>query len=74
MTKTIKAKELPECDLRDCRVSDVGVDQFAECLMEGPNACQHALPFGYCFLCKHPQVNAMLEKSRAAGQSAAALV
>lgn len=72
MTKTTTAKVLPECDLRDCRIADIGVDQFAECLMEGPNVCEHALPFGYCFLCKHPRVNEMLEKSRTEGQSAAA--
>jgi len=73
MTKATKAKVLPECDLKNCRVSDVGIEQFAECLMEGPNTCQHALPFGYCFLCKHPQVNALLEKSREAQQVAAEL-
>ncbi|MFZ5877943.1 MAG: hypothetical protein ACOY0R_01105 [Chloroflexota bacterium] len=73
MTKTTTAKVLPECDLQNCRIADIGIDQFAECQMEGPSVCKHALPFGYCFLCKHPQVTAMLEKSRAAGRSAAAL-
>jgi len=59
-------KKLPECELKDCRVSSVGVDNFAECLMEGPNECPHALAFGYCFLCQHPRVNEMLEHSKQA--------
>jgi len=68
MTKQIaKVKSLPECDLRDCRVASVGIDdQFAECLMEGPNDCEYALAFGYCFLCKHPRVNEMLLHSKQA--------
>ncbi len=63
--QSAKTQQLPECDLKDCRVSSVGIDdQFAECLMEGPNSCEHSLAFGYCFLCKHPRVNEMLARSK----------
>jgi hypothetical protein len=72
MTKqTVKAKKLPECELENCRVLPVGIDQYAECLMEGPNTCPHALPFGYCFLCKHPSLDVILENTRKSQQVAA---
>jgi hypothetical protein len=49
-----------------CQVRPVGVDHFAECPQPGPQPCAHAMPFGYCFLCTHPQVDEMLENSRQA--------
>ncbi len=48
----------------DCHVVNIGLDGFAECLDVGPKACPYALPFGYAFLCQHPQLAAMLEKTR----------
>ncbi len=52
--------------LEDCQVVDIGIDGFAECLQTGPNTCKYALPFGYCFLCRHPRVSVAIEKARAA--------
>ncbi|HUH95779.1 MAG TPA: hypothetical protein VLZ89_00365 [Anaerolineales bacterium] len=49
---------------KDCCVCDVGLTGFAECQMAGPNPCPYALPFGYGFLCRHPQLDALIEKSR----------
>ena len=48
----------------ECRVIDVGIERFAECLCEGPNTCEYALPFGYAFLCQHPRLNEILENTK----------
>jgi hypothetical protein len=52
--------------VRNCRVVDIGVEKFGECLKDGPRNCAYALPFGYCFLCGHPRVGEMIEKTRQA--------
>ena len=44
----------------NCRVKDIGLDGFAECLDVGPKACPYALPFGYAFLCQHPRLATIL--------------
>jgi len=51
-----KQVETSTADIDDCRVREVGVQEYAECLCEGPNTCEYALPFGYAFLCRHPQL------------------
>ncbi len=60
-TSTKKSSSMPKC-----QVHEVGVDHFAECPQQGPQPCSHALPFGYCFLCTHPQVDEMIENTRKA--------
>lgn len=57
-----KAKLVEE--LKNCRVVDIGIDNFGECLQEGPSTCAYALPFGYCFLCGHPQVEEIIENTK----------
>jgi len=57
-------KSKPSLNTKDCCVSDIGVDGFAECQMFGPNLCPYAMPFGYGFLCQHPQVDQLVEKSK----------
>lgn len=52
--------------IEDCRVVEVGLGNFAECAQWGPVNCDHALPFGYCFLCMHPRVNEIIENSKKA--------
>ncbi len=47
-----------------CQVMEIGVDHFAECPQQGPQPCSHAMPFGYCFLCTHPQVDEMIANTR----------
>ncbi len=65
MTKIKTNKETrPLPDMENCRVADIGISGFAECQMSGPNLCQYALPFGYCFLCKHPRLDEILAKSK----------
>ena len=39
-------KSKPSLDTKDCCVSDIGVDGFAECQMFGPNLCPYAMPGG----------------------------
>ena len=56
---TTKSNSIPKCE-----VHEVGVDHFAECPERGPQPCSHAMPFGYCFLCTHPNVNEMVENTR----------
>lgn len=58
-TKTVRG-------IKDCRVVEVGVEKFAECLQQGPVTCSYALPFGYCFLCQHPRVDEMIENTKKA--------
>ncbi len=53
-----------------CKVTEIGVDHFAECPQQGPQPCSHAMPFGYCFLCTHPQVDEMIENTRKAAMTA----
>jgi len=50
--------------IENCQVVDIGIGNFAECLQAGPATCSHALPFGYCFLCMHPQVNDIIENTK----------
>jgi len=56
-TKSLRGTE-------NCRVVDIGVGNFGECLKAGPATCSHALPFGYCFLCMHPRVDEIIENTK----------
>jgi hypothetical protein len=38
-----------------CHTIELGLQGFRECPQVGPNACKYAVPFGYAFLCCHPQ-------------------
>jgi ribosomal protein S16 len=49
--------------IQNCRVAEIGVDKYAECLKQGPATCSYALPFGYCFLCSHPRLNEIIENT-----------
>jgi hypothetical protein len=67
MTKAnVKVKPSSLHGIENCRVYDIGITQFAECLQKGPNTCTYALPFGYCFLCKHPRLDEIIENTRKA--------
>ena len=68
MTKPNVITEIkPLGGLENCRVVDIGVEKFAECLQQGPCPCSYALPFGSCFLCNHPRVNEIIENSKKSG-------
>ena len=65
MTKTTgnqKTGTMP--DIVDCRAIDIGIAQLGECLRTGPNPCSFAMPFGYCFLCKHPRLDEIIENTK----------
>ena len=49
--------------IEKCRVVEVGVEHFGECLQQGHQPCSYAMPFGYCFLCTHPQVDQIIENT-----------
>jgi hypothetical protein len=55
--------------LQNCRVVEIGVAGFAECVQQGPAPCSHALPFGYCFLCNHPRLDEIIENTKKAQQA-----
>ena len=65
MTKeSVKTKSKSMRGIENCRVVDIGIGSFAECLKAGPATCSHALPFGYCFLCLHPRVDEIIENTK----------
>ena len=67
MTKqSLKTKTRSLPSIENCRVVEIGVEKFAECLQQGPNTCFHALPFGYCFLCQHPRLDEIIENTKKA--------
>lgn len=55
--------------LENCRVVEIGIADFAECVQQGPTPCSHALPFGYCFLCNHPRLDEIIENTKRAHQA-----
>ena len=59
---TVKTKSLR--GIENCRVVEIGVNGFAECLKQGPATCSHAMPFGYCFLCKNPRLDQIIENTK----------
>ena len=70
MTKTnTKSNAKTLQGLENCRVVEIGVEGFAECVQQGPASCSHALPFGYCFLCMHPRLSEIIENTKQAQQS-----
>lgn len=70
MTKqSVKTKTKSLRGLENCRVVEIGVANFAECVQQGPTTCSHALPFGYCFLCMHPRLDEIIENTKKAQQA-----
>ena len=65
MTKNAPGpKSKPLTRVENCRAVDIGISNFAECLLSGPNSCPYALPFGYCFLCHHPRLSEIIEHTQ----------
>ncbi len=65
MTKqSMKARTKSLRGIKNCRVVEIGVEKFAECLQQGPCTCAYALPFGYCFLCQHPRLDEIIENTK----------
>ena len=65
MAKPIKETKTDSLQgFEDCRVLDVGIGNFGECMKAGPATCSHALPFGYCFLCMHPNIDQIIENTK----------
>ncbi len=61
--KDSKETDASLVEIADCRAEDIGVSGFAECLCSGPNNCAYALPFGYAFLCQHPRMGEIVDKT-----------
>jgi hypothetical protein len=60
--KTAKSKALGRYE--NCRVLEIGIQKYGECLKQGPATCSYAVPFGYCFLCKNPRVDEIIENTK----------
>jgi hypothetical protein len=54
--------ELPP-DMEICRAEEMGMEQFAKCLVENPIICQYALTFGYGIFCRHPNRKAIIQNT-----------
>jgi len=50
--------------IENCRVFEIGIENYAECLKQGPCNCSHAIPFGYSFLCKHPRLDEIIKNTK----------
>lgn len=64
MTKQTKTQTKSLGSITNCRVVDIGIENFGECLKQGPATCSYAMPFGYCFLCGHPRVSEIIENTK----------
>jgi hypothetical protein len=64
MKRTDESTESLVEEIKGCRVYDIGLEGMAECQDRGPKACPYALPFGYGFLCRHPRLDVILERTR----------
>jgi len=71
VTKASKKPGRPSEEISECMATEVGIEDFAECLCVGPNTCRYALPFGYAFLCQHPRLNEILENTKKLRQATA---
>ena len=60
--QTVKTESLR--GIQNCRVLDIGLEKFAECLKQGPATCAYAVPFGYCFLCRHPHLDQIIKNTK----------
>ena len=67
--RTINKKSKSLGGLQNCRVVEIGIAGFAECVQQGPAPCSHALPFGYCFLCNHPRLDDIIENTKKAQEA-----
>ncbi len=50
-------------DMKICRAVDIGVAEFADCLVEKPFECEYAIPFGDGYFCKHPNRARIIENT-----------
>jgi len=67
--RTVNRKSKSLGRLENCRVVEIGIAGFAECVQQGPAPCSHALPFGYCFLCNHPRLDDIIANTKKAQQA-----
>jgi hypothetical protein len=63
MTQKIdKTKNADSVD--NCQVIEIGIGDFAECAQWKAVTCEHAMPFGYTYLCMHPRVKDVIENTK----------
>jgi hypothetical protein len=62
-----QAEPKPERQLPDpaiCRAKPAGWGDYADCLVDGPYLCRFALPFGFRYLCLHPERAAIIARTK----------
>jgi len=65
-TRLWTARVLPDPAI--CRAKAAGFAGYANCLVERPFQCRHALGFGHGFFCRHPQRNEMVMRTATQSQ------
>lgn len=60
-TRNQTAIALP--DPRICRAKEL-TDLFAHCLVSKASACRYAIPFGFDYLCGHPDREAIIANTK----------
>lgn len=56
-------------DPQSCRAARLSAS-LASCLSEKPNLCQFAMPWGYSFLCGHPDRDAIIANTEITDENA----
>jgi len=50
-----------------CRARAAGFAGYADCLVESPIQCRHALSFGFGFFCRHPERDEIVKRAATPG-------
>jgi hypothetical protein len=59
-------------DLITCSARASGFGDYVDCLSEAADRCIHALKFGDCYLCFHPEREATVTRTEASRRQAMA--
>lgn len=51
-------------NLKMCFAKDIGIAQFAECLVSDPQQCRYVLPFGHGYFCLHPHRDTIVANTK----------
>jgi len=57
------ARALPDPAI--CRARTARLAGYADCLVEQPTECRHALSFGFGFFCRHPERDEIVMRTSA---------
>ncbi len=52
-----------DLSFKDCAACSLGIKEFAECLAANAKICSFSRPFGFGFLCFHPDRSKIIEST-----------